>query len=292
MGSNEIVVGVDGSEVSLAATRWAAREAGLRGVPLRIVLAFEYAWPRADFVGTPPGEQEAREHADQLLAAAVAEARAAAPDVDITSQAIRGKPAATLIDTAALSDLLVLGSRGHGGFVNLLLGSISQQVATHANAPVAVIRGDNDHTGGPVVVGVDGSESTAHTLEIAFQEAAARGATLTAIKAYELPVVWSGYGIGPQTFDVAEIEAAEHKFLDDAVAPWRDKYPSVHVETLVARGTAAETLIGVSKTAELVVVGTRGHGGFAGLLLGSVGQQLLHYAHSPVLIVRPATAAH
>ena len=141
-----------------------------------------------------------------------------------------------------------------------------------------------------MVVGVDGSASSAHTLEIAFQEAAARGTTLTAIAAYELTMVWSGYGVGPQAFDVAEIEAAERKQLDDAVAPWREKYPSVHVETLVARGTAAEALIGVSQTAELVVVGTRGHGGFAGLLLGSVGQQLLHYAHSPVLIARPAAS--
>jgi nucleotide-binding universal stress UspA family protein len=286
MGSNEIVVGVDGSEVSLAAVRWAAREAGLRGAPLRIVLAYEWAWAGAQFTNTPPAAQAAHEHAASQLATAVAEARAAAPGIDISSQAVRGKPAQTLLDTSRLAGLLVVGNRGHGGFVNLLLGSISQQVAPHADTAVAVVRGRSDVTDGPVVVGVDGSESTGHTLDIAFQEAAARGATLVAIRAYELPMVWGGYGVAPQAYDPTEIEAQERQALQEAVAPWHDKYPGVNVETLVAKGTAAETLIGVSETAQLVVVGTRGHSGFTGLLLGSVGLQLLHHAHSAVLIAR------
>jgi len=290
MGSNEIVVGVDGSEVSLTATRWAAREASLRGAPLRIVLAYEWAWHGAQFTNNPPAEQTAHEQADRQVAAAVAEARAVAPDIAISSAAVRGRPAETLMDTARSAALLVVGSRGHGGFVNLLLGSISQQVATHADTAVAVVRGRTGATEGPVVVGVDGSESTGHTLDIAFQEAAARGATLVAIKAYELPVVWTGYGVGAQAYDMAEVEAHDRQLLTEAVAPWHDKYPGVKVETLVAKGLAAEALVGVSETAQLVVVGTRGHGGFAGLLLGSVGQQLLHHAHCPVLIARTPTA--
>src|SRR5690349_4818895 len=121
MVTNEIVVGVDGSETSLAATRWAAREASRRGVPLRIVLAYEWAWSGATFATSPPAEKVAHEQADSQVAVAVAQARAAAPGIAISSAAVRGRPAETLMDTARSAALLVVGNRGHGGFVNLLL---------------------------------------------------------------------------------------------------------------------------------------------------------------------------
>jgi nucleotide-binding universal stress UspA family protein len=289
MTTNEIVVGVDGSDTSLTAVRWAATEAQRRNAALRIVLAFEWAWPGAKFAATPPIEYKARERADEVLDAALAEARAAAPDLTVTGAAVRGRPAETLIDAGRTADLLVVGNRGHGGFVNLLLGSIGQQVATHASGNVAVVRQRPDATDGPVVVGVDGSPSTEHTLQVAFEAAAARGTSLIAVRAFEAPVIWGGYGVTPHAYDTTHVEAEERKALAEAVAPWREKYPTVPVEILVATGYAADVLVGVSKTAQLVVVGTRGHGGFAGLLLGSVGQQLLHHAHSTVLIVRPVS---
>jgi nucleotide-binding universal stress UspA family protein len=276
MPSSEIVVGFDGSEVSLAATRWAAREASLRGAPLRIVLAYELGRRRAKSATGPAVRKAARQLADIQVATAVDAARAVAPDLSICSQTVWGKPGPTLLETTRLSALLVVGNRGHGGFVNLLLGSVSQQVATHADTGVAVVRGRVDATAGPVAVGVDSSASTEHILDVAFQEAAARGTTLVVIKAHESPVIWS-----TQPY-------IEH-VLAEVVAPWHDRYPDVKVETLVAKGSAAEALIEASETAQLVVVGTRGHGGFTGLLLGSVGQQLLHHARSPVLIARTHT---
>jgi len=288
MRTNEIVVGVDGSEISHAAARWAAREARRRGAPLRVLLTYEWAWPGAQFASHPPAEQVAQEEAAKLVAAAVGQAREAAPDADITGEAVRGAATKALLDASHGAALVVVGGRGHGGFVNLMLGSVSQQVATHASCPVAVVRGHVEAEG-PVVVGVDGPDIE-HTLQAAFELAAARNASIVAIRAYETPVVWSGYGVaGPQFYNLDDIAAEERGILDRAVAPWQEKYPGVEVETLVAKGTPAEVLVGVSQTAQLVVVGTRGHGGFAGLLLGSVGQQLLHHSQAPVLVVRPTS---
>jgi nucleotide-binding universal stress UspA family protein len=286
MNTNTVVVGVDGSEHGLSAARWAAREAQRRGAALHVVLVYEWAWPGATFASSPPLEREARERANTLLATAAAQARAAARGVAVTAEAVRGKPAQTLIEAAANAVLLVVGNRGHGGFVDLAMGSISMQVVTHASCPVAVVRGQADRTDGPVIVGFDGSPGAEHAIQAAFEAANARSSELIAIRAYELPLVWGGYGVSPEYVDPTEIEAEERQSLDEAVATWREKYPNVPVKTVVARGSAARVLVGVSKTAQLVVVGTRGHGGFAGLLLGSVGQQLLHHAESPVLIAR------
>jgi nucleotide-binding universal stress UspA family protein len=151
---------------------------------------------------------------------------------------------------------------------------------------VAIVRGHSSAVEGPVIVGVDGSPSSLQALEAAFEAAAKRNAELVAIRTYELPLVWGGYGVSPEYIDPVKLEAEQREHLTNDVAAWRDKYPDVPVKTVVARGSAADVLIGVSKSAQLVVIGTRGHGGFAGLLLGSVGQQLMHHSGSPVLIVR------
>ncbi|WP_425553928.1 universal stress protein [Dactylosporangium salmoneum] len=146
--------------------------------------------------------------------------------------------------------------------------------------PVAVVRGRSAAADGPVAVGVDGSPSSDVALGLAFDAARARGAELVAIRAYLAP------GTAAVPADV--VVAHEREALEESLAPWRHRYPDVKVEALVAPGRAAKVLIGVSHTARLVVVGSRGHGGFAGLLLGSVGQQLMHHAECPVLIAHAA----
>jgi nucleotide-binding universal stress UspA family protein len=286
MKQNTVVVGVDGSEHSLVAARWAAAEAQRRGAALHVVLVYEYAWPGAQFTSPTFLEAQAREFAGTVVATAVAQARTAAHGIQISGSSVRGRPSEKLIEQSEHAALLVVGSRGHGGFVNLLSGSTSMQVATHAHGPVAIVRGHAAAIEGPIVVGVDGSPSSLHALEAAFDAAAKRNAEVIAIRAYEVPMVWSGYGIGPEFVNPETIEKEQHQSLNEEVAIWQEKYPDVAVKTVVARGSAADVLIGVSKSAQLVVVGTRGHGGFAGLLLGSVGQQLMHHSESPVLIVR------
>jgi nucleotide-binding universal stress UspA family protein len=287
MNARMIVVGIDGSPASLTATGWAAREAYRRDAALHVVLAYHWTWPEDRFVANPSAEAVARRHAEQIVATTVEHARAAVPGLQVHGTAIRGEPGRTLIDAASHAALLVVGNRGHGGFANLMLGSTSLRVATRAKTPVIVVRGRTDVQDGPIVVGVGHTSDDDHALDAAFEAATVRSVPLIAVRAYDLPLVLSGYGIAPAYVDPAEIEAEERESLAEAVAPWRDKYPNVAVEMLVARGSAADALIGVSHTAQLVVVGTRGHGGFAGLLLGSVGQQLLHHAECPVLVVRP-----
>ena len=171
-----------------------------------------------------------------------------------------------------------------------MLGSVGQHVATHARCPVVVVRGTVDTADGPVVVGADGSDHAPSTrCGVAFEEAARRGAELIAIRAYQLPVPYGMMAMGTDAVRPRRAQARRGRGAGDSVRPWREKYPDVQVETLVAQGSAGRVLVDVSSSAGLVVVGSHGHGAIAGTLLGSVGLQLLHHADCPVLIVRHDT---
>ncbi|MET7426319.1 universal stress protein [Dactylosporangium sp. NPDC005555] len=283
MDRTRIVVGYDGSDESRRAVDWAADEAERTGAPLQIVHAYQVSWPTGShYHPTAQEAEELRGRAEELATGAAAAVRARGTGVDAVATLVHGAPAPTLLDFAhGGARLLVVGNRGAGGIANLLMGSVSQQVATHARVPVAVVRGRTETTAaGPVVVGVDGSPATDAALGLAFDAAAARGTHVVAIRAYVPPP--------PSVLSLSAIEAAERTDLETSLAGWQEKYPSVKLEALLAVGRAAKVLIGVSHTAQLVVVGSRGHGGFAGLLLGSVGQQLMHHAECPVLIAHPA----
>ncbi|MET7402416.1 universal stress protein [Dactylosporangium sp. NPDC005572] len=272
-----IVVGYDASAGSLAAVDWAAAEAERAGAQLQIVNAYRQVWPGAYYDIAPELAEAAYRQAETLVGDAVARVRGRGTGIDVVATAVDALPAATLLDLgAAGARLLVVGNRGAGGLANLVLGSVSQQVATHARVPVAVVRGRGDAAGGPVVAGTDDSPGADAALALAFEAARARGAGLVAIRAYVPPI--------RPLLPYSAIEAQERAALEASVAGWAGKYPDVAVETRVAVGRAAKVLIGASHTAQLVVVGSRGHGGFTGLLLGSVGQQLMHHAECPVLI--------
>lgn len=278
MGTSPIVVGTDGTAPSEAAVRWAAREAARRDAPLRIV----YAYP------PPPAEaqQPVREQAGAVLDAALLQARVAAPfHIAVEVAAVPGDPVQALLDQAD-AGMLVLGNRGRGGFASLLLGSVSQRVATHAQHPVVVVRGRSDTAGGPVVAGVDDSPASQGVLAAAFEAAAARDAPLAVVRAYAAPVpLW--VGDMPAVPAVApEVEDEERDRLERELAPWLDKFPGVHAEAVVSPDGVAAVLVAVSHSADMVVVGSHGHGTVAATLLGSTGMQLLHHAGCPVQIVR------
>lgn len=281
-----IVVGVDGSPAGRAAAQWAAAEAGRRGCPLTVIHAYE--WWRPGTRMALGGEYAAsfRERAESIVDAAIAEVLESQPGLDVRGEAVHAQPARALIGASVGATRVVVGSRGRGGFASLLLGSVSQQVATHAAAPVVVVRGRREVSGGPVVVGVDGSETAHRALAMAFDEAGLRGCGVVAVRVYAPPSPPWGTDAAPFVEDWYERRDAERAMLVDEVAPWQDKYPAVPVEPVAVDGQPAEVLTGMSPTAQLIVVGTRGHGGFTGLLLGSVGLQLLHHAESPVLIAR------
>jgi len=295
-----IVVAVDGTEPSRAAVRWAAREARDSDRPLRVLHVLDWDWTpaRSDYSGQRfdgparyglAGERfdAARRTADGITARAAAEAREIAPGARIDTDVIIGNPAAQLVISSEQADLMVLGNRGHGGFASLTLGSVSQRVATHAHCPVAVIRGRPDAGTGPVAAGIDDAASSGRVLEVAFTTARNRGAPLTVIRSY-LPVQPLYYDrYPPADITAAEQDEEDRARFDKQLAPWRAKYPDVPVEALLSHDTAAAVLNGVSHTAQLVIVGSHGHGVLAGTLIGSTGLQLLHHADCPVLIVRP-----
>jgi nucleotide-binding universal stress UspA family protein len=267
MKSPEIIVGVDGSPRSDTALRWAAHEADRHHADLLVLHVYG---------------QDLADAADALVTTAVAHARRAAPGVRVRGVARLGRTAATLVEATRHGAMIVLGRRGLGGFGSLLLGSVGLQVATHAHGPVVIVRGRWSETG-PVLVGVDDSHGAAYALGVAFEEAAARGTGVVAVRVYPPAVATWGMDVAPQLTDAEE----QREILDVDVAPWADKYPEVEVETAAVQGQPAEILVQRAESAQLVVVGTRGHGGFAGLVVGSVGQQLLYHANAPVLIARP-----
>ncbi|WP_433728724.1 universal stress protein [Actinoplanes sp. CA-051413] len=270
----DIVVGIDGSEQSRGALRWTAAEARRNDAPLRIVTAYE----APDVSAQQP---------DEIAAAAVAEARALAPGVEVSGAAVSGDPASALLRAGRTAAMLVVGNRGRGGFASLLLGSVSQQVVTRATVPVVVVRGRRETPSGPVTVGVDGSVPANRALALAFDQAQRRDGELLVVRSYPMPMPPYGMAVPPLPYDPDAVRRDVARDLDATLTPWLDRYPAVRVRTRIEPGSAAKNLIDVSREAGLLVVGSRGHGALVGSLLGSVGQQLLHHADCPVMIVHP-----
>ena len=288
-----VVAGVDGSESALEAVRWAAWEAHRRGVPLRLVSAF--GWTAGHHLGDPGLGTDylaaLLQQARNEVAAAAAAAAGVAAELAIEQEVVTGFPVPVLNAEAARAQLVVLGDRGLGGFTGLLVGSVAVALATHAPCPVVVVRGLTPGAPppleGPVVVGIDGSPTSEAALAFAFEAADLRGVPLVAVH------TWTDYLESTMTavLEGDAIDAEEHRLLAERLAGWGEKYPGVPVQRLVTRYRPARTLVEQSQHAQLVVVGSRGRGGFAGLLLGSVSHALLHHAGCPVAVVRPTASA-
>jgi nucleotide-binding universal stress UspA family protein len=277
-----VIVGIDGSPPSRLALRQAAAEAVRRGVALHIVHAHHGPW-----TGDNHGAARTEQAGQHLVDKAIEEAHRDEPTVAVTGAAVPGGAAKAILEEAQLGDLVVVGSRGHSGFTAAMTGSTCQQVATHADTSVLVVRGRPDPSNGPVVVGHDGSTSAHAVLEAAFAAAAARGSSLTVIRAFHrsTPVLPADAPV-PKVYNARTAQAALTDELTRLTRSLTEKYPEVAVDVAVADGDPARLLVDASQQAQLVVVGSRGHGGFTGLLLGSVGLHLIHHAHSAVLIAR------
>lgn len=262
-----VVVGVDGSSSSLAAVAEAATEAQRRRAELRVVHAF--SWPvRPMYTPLDPSPL------NRLVHEAAQHARSVAPGVEVSEVVATGDAVAVLEAESRAADLVVVGSRGMGGFIGMLLGSTAVSLAAHGRCPVMVVR-EEPAGAGPIVLGVDGSPAGEKAVDFAFAEAALRGTEIAAVHAW-LPD-YAPLGVSP--------ESAE-RLLAQALAGRTEAYPDVTVRHEVVGGETREVLIEASGTAQLLVVGARGRGGFAGMLLGSVSQALLHHGRCPVTVVR------
>ncbi|MBW0113860.1 universal stress protein [Pseudonocardia abyssalis] len=280
-----IVVGVDGSQPALDAVRWAACESRYRHTGLRLVDAvgtMPPTRPGDPRVGVVYREALCEEAAD-AVAAAAAIARQVAPGTDVGTEVLTGEPVPSLVAESGRAPLVVLGDRGVGGLTALLVGSVAVALAAHAQCPVVVVRGSADGgpvpTEGPVVVGVDGSPEGAAALAFAFEAASARRVPLIAVHAWHVTVA-------------DRVTSPPEGFQEENLAEWLDvwsaRFPDVAVHPVLARDRPAHALLEQAAGAQLVVVGSRGRGTFAGLVLGSVSQALLHHAPCPVAVVRPS----
>lgn len=283
-----IVVGYDGSDRADQALRWAAEEAGRLRAPLHIlhvarsvVDAYVVADPHLDLTS---------QLGNQVLAGGVERAYAADPDLVVTTQLeVQESVAAMLVEASTHAALVVVGSRGRGGFAGLLLGSVSVAVAAHAHCPVVVVRQaarEPSGTSRPVVVGVDGSPTSVRAIDLAFDQASRLGVPLVAIHAWELPPM-AGPVPGWTPDEVEELQVAEKALLSESLAGHAERYPEVEVQPMVRRGGSAQVVLAAAQDAGLLVVGSRGRGGFRGLLLGSVSQAVLHHSTCPVVVVHP-----
>lgn len=287
-----VVVGVDGSPSSLDAVEAAAREAGLRGVGLRLVHAFGWPSLRLPPGGPPwnPATAGVRELVDGTLAEAEERARGAAPQVDVAREVTVGEPLMVLEIESRTASLVVVGSRGLGAFGSLLLGSTAVHLSAHGHCPVLVVRG-RPGPDGPVLLAADGSPAGEEAVGFAFAEASLRGVDLVALRVWNTRSERAYEGPGDPlnaVLDIERLRQEEQELLDGTVAPWQERHPRLVVERRLVRSRVRPALIEASRDAQLVVVGARGHGGFTGLLLGSVSQALLYHAHCPVAVVRAA----
>jgi nucleotide-binding universal stress UspA family protein len=283
-----VVVGVDGSESALRAARWAADEARRRGAPLRVVTAF--AWARDHVVGHPGlGEQQRDvmlERTRRQVAAAADEARRAVPDLEVEADVVTGFPIGVLADEARTAGLVVVGDRGLTRIEGLLLGSVAVALAAHGAGPVVVVRGTEPPAGAdtrPVLVGVDGAPTSEAALEFAVEFALARGVPLVAVR------TWSDWFLDAAQVipaDRALIDEEEGRLLTAQLEPWQAKHSELPIESIVEPGSPARALLRQAERAQLVVVGSRGHAELMGLVLGSVGNALVHRAPCPVAVVR------
>ncbi|MET9598335.1 universal stress protein [Streptomyces sp. NPDC006459] len=284
-----LVVGVDGSPQSRAAADWAAREAVRRGLPLHVVHAWLWQPLAAPIVQDRDTESR---RADEVLKEVEGELTHRYPGLALTAEVLSDAPVPALLHAAKGAEILVVGSRGYGALVGFLLGSYGRQVIAAAECPVVSVRAAHGRPvavpeEGEVVVGQQGGvEESAEVLRVAFEAAAARRVPLRAVRAWSLPPV---YGYSPGSMWIANqfggLEPYEKAALEQALEPWRLKYPEVEVIAHVEQGSGGQVLLSAASDAQLLVVGRRVRESAVGAHIGSVAHAILHHAVCPVAVV-------
>lgn len=292
--AKEVLVGVDGSAPSELALQWAIAEAKQREWPLRLVCS--YSLPSFTAASLDGGyaaldDRTIRQSAQGILDSALA--KVSEHGVKVTAELETGDAAGALIEASRSASLAVVGTRGGGGFTDRLLGTVSTAVPAHAHCPVVVVplRSETTTTLSQprkIVVGVDGSPSARIALARAVEEALLWDAELTAVAAVPLSQGGGALSWLPAAIDreqvLADVEVGLEVMVKEAVGD-----TGLVVKRHALDGTGSWLLAEFSTAVDLVVVGSRGRGGFAGMLLGSTSQSVLHHASCPVLVVPSRT---
>ncbi|MGO9510913.1 MAG: universal stress protein [Mycobacterium sp.] len=285
-----IVVGVDDSPAAKVAVQWAARDAELRKIPLTLVYAASpelATWPD---VQLPAGlVRWHRDHGRRLVDDAfkvVEEATQHGGPAEVHTEILSSAAVPTLVEMSKNAEMVVTGCRGSGRWPGRPMGSVSSGLLHYAYCPVAIVHDEDPlmphPSQAPVLVGIDGSSASELATAIAFDEASRRKVGLIAVHAFSDVDVSEWPGIDwPETQSMAEGVLAER------LAGWQEKYPDVQVSRAVVHDRPARQLVERSEEAQLVVVGSRGRGGFTGMLVGSVGETVAQMARMPVIVARP-----
>lgn len=303
--SRTVTVGLDGSPESLAAADWAAREALLRDLPLRLMHAWQwqpYAYaPLAGVTLPPEGCDTQREWADRMPREAESRLAGRHPGLSITVDRIADQPVPALLAAADEAELLVLGSRGLSGVTGFLVGSVALSVVSRTRRPVVLVRAgeraEEEHvpdssgtasTATPyrdVVLGLDLHSPADSVIEFAFDAAVRRAANLRVVHGWSLPPYYYGYGGALDPELNAELAAQVRAELTGVLQPWRGKYPGVAVTEQATIGGAGPHLVDASRDAALVVVGRPTRHAPVGRHIGPTTHALLHHAEAPVAVV-------
>ena len=280
-----IVVGVDGSDSALMAVRWAAGAAVREKRDLRVISAAGIvpgAYAPTAMMTSPAVVEAMHAGAARAIEAATQVAVDVAPDLDVAGKVVSGSATLALRHASVWAHLIVLGRRGLGGVRGLLVGSVSNDTTSHAECPVVVVGGPAPTTG-PVVVGADGSPTSTAAIGHAFRQADLLGTSLLGVYAYGGSSGAAFYGADQKILRQFEDDAEE--LLGEQLAGYPEDFPDVKVERRVGIASPAEEIVDAAQSAQLVVVGTRGRGGFRGLFLGSTSRAVLEVAPCPVMVV-------
>jgi len=284
-----ILVGVDGSPASNYAVDWAARDAAMRDVRLTLMHVVRPIGTTLPHLPAPTAfgrwqVEQGQKFLDDAVKIAMESTSEGGP-AQVETEMLFSAVVPSLVDLSKEAQMVVVGSRGRGPFARSLLGSVSSSLICHAHCPVAVIHDEDPlmpHPAeAPVLVGIDGSSVSELATAIAFQEASWRGVELVALH------VWSDVEVNDfPAIDWPAMRPAAEEIIFERLAGWQERYPDVTVRRIVECDHPTYHLIRQSELAQLVVVGSHGRGGFAGMLLGSVSTAVANSARMPVIVAR------
>jgi nucleotide-binding universal stress UspA family protein len=287
----KIVVGVDGSDPSMEALRWAAYEARRRNADIRVVSCYTFpvygssvaVYPNAIDIET------LKEVGSAVVGRALEVVAAIDSKLVVEGTAEMGAAVRGVTDAAELGDEIVVGATGHAGFLDGLLGSVTTGVIHRAHVPVIVVPSKSPAEVGDtmkkIVVGVDGSRGSLHALDWAYEEALVAGAELIVVHGWVYPYVGARTGVSEPRSQM-QLDAMEELTTSLDSLGSRLNAGLVQIHPKLTEQAPAEALLEESKDADLVVVGSRGRGGLRSLLLGSVSRTVVHHATCPVAVIR------